>query len=94
MTLKLNANDQTAIDLLLDQSERSRGSHNAGYAQPNHSVYHRVAPAQKLLNLLDAWEVEEPPMDLMQRTLAKIDGSAGLSALPIVGIIPTLRPNA
>jgi len=94
MPPKLNANDGTAIDLLLDQTERSRVAHNAGYVQPSDSVFHRVAPAQKLLNLLETWEVEEPPKDLIQRTLAKIDNAQPNSSSGFGTSLGDSHPNA
>ncbi len=87
MSRKLNTNDAEAIDLLLDQSERSRDVHS--FSQPSESLFHRIAPAQKLLNLLDVWTLEEPPADLIQRTLTKIAASSGG-----VGILPGERNSA
>jgi len=75
MPKKLNINDGQAIDLLLDQSERSRDMSSASYAQPNEGVFHRVASAQKVLSVLDLWEAEEPPVDLIQRTMSRIANS-------------------
>ncbi len=75
MSRKLNVIDSQAIDLLLDQSERSRDLHVTTFAQPDQGAIHRVATAQKILHLLDAWTPEEPPTDLIQRTLAKIAAS-------------------
>lgn len=69
--MKLSNDDKVAIDLILDrtltpmQSMSSTQTAAAGH----------VNAVQTLVGLLNSFKVEEPPLDLVARTLARIDQS-------------------
>jgi hypothetical protein len=71
MPKRLQAQDMKAIDLVLDKAKQTSA---ASFAEPDESVRSRVEPVQKVLNLLSLWPAEEPPADLVARTLARIAG--------------------
>ncbi len=83
MNKKLSSRDQRVIDLLLDEAERPATTHGTtGYSQPDESVSGRVSGAEQLLGLLNLCEAEEPPADLVKRTLARIDD--GFASFPSI----------
>ncbi len=72
MSLKLSDEDRQAVDLLLDTS-RSSGN---GVMKVTASVSQkRLAAAEKVLNLLGAMPADEPPADLLARTIERIEAA-------------------
>lgn len=75
MNRKLRDEDRMAIDLLLDRTPRidANGATMPPPALSAHSGAHQsVAVVGSLLHLLDQLPPEEPPSDLVQRTLKYI----------------------
>jgi len=82
MARQLRPEDRQAIDMLLD------GSHSAvGFAAESNVDPARLNAASSVLHLLDNLTAEEPPADLLMRTLERVGGAADRNALP-----PALRP--
>jgi hypothetical protein len=79
MNLTLHEEDRQAVDLLLDGAAAIMGSGNGNqvvYAVTDASLGERVARTQKLVQLLDALPQDEPPADLLDRTLRLVEGTA------------------
>jgi hypothetical protein len=74
MSKKLRLEDRQATDLLLDQmTAAARGNGHALYAGPHAGLRPRVQRLQRLLHLLESAPIDDPPRDLVSRTLEKID---------------------
>ncbi|MGD1277820.1 MAG: hypothetical protein ABR964_11445 [Tepidisphaeraceae bacterium] len=74
MTKKLGDADRRAVDLVLD---RSLPDNAGGFVQPNVSP-HRVRSVEKILSLLHYLPVEEPPADLVSRTLRRVNAAPAI----------------
>lgn len=75
MTKRLSAKDGQAADLMLDRSNMPSQSRSTYAAPSDQDMRERVAKVEKVLDLLQAWPVEEPPTDLVQRTLSRVAGA-------------------
>jgi hypothetical protein len=87
MTLRLRDEDRRAVDLLLDRAATGSGSspagagngngngnrHSAGFTAVDGDVRARLAGVQRVLQMLDMLPAEEPPQDLLSRTLRRLD---------------------
>jgi hypothetical protein len=74
--MKLHETDRHAVDLLMDRGQSSMVREGGpGYAASSGPLTQRVRHVQKLLNLLDELPLEEPPADLMARTLGRVEDS-------------------
>ena len=90
MTKRLGESDRRAVDLLLDRAAAD-GSY-VSHAQPTTEGLEGV---QRVLNLLDRMPAEEPPADLMARTLARIDArGVVVPAHAATAALMTGRPHA
>lgn len=92
MKLKMRDEDRRALDLLLDRAATAAGK-AAGtplYAAASDPLRERVSKVEKVLNLLDAMPAEEPPKDLLSRTLRRIEQSTGRAVLTGREVGPTL----
>lgn len=80
---KLRTDDCRAIDLLLDHSHCARETGRGVFASPavEPAVRKRLRGIERLLHLLDACDVSEPPHNLVARTLRRIDSGTHQSAL-------------
>jgi len=72
MKSKLSQEDRQAINLILDRSNAAATS-GPLYAAADESMRKRVPKIQKVLQLLDALPTEEPPTDLVARTMKFIE---------------------
>lgn len=94
MAKHLGNEDRQSIDLLLDGAARSQ---TGGVSLQGVASNSRVSAAQRVLALLDVMPSEEPPADLVERTMRLIDRSsprrdhAGLSTPTFV---PNTQPHA
>jgi hypothetical protein len=71
MTRKLSDEDSRAVDLLLDHGT---GMGNDGITRvAPHVSQKRLAAAEKLLKLVGQMPTEEPPDDLVAKTMRRID---------------------
>jgi len=84
MTMNLSDEDRRAIDLLFDQQRTIVGGGNGmnadglvgGFSPHAPAVsQERIAGVERVLSLLDMLPLEEPPPGLVERTLARIEGS-------------------
>jgi hypothetical protein len=86
MIMKLRKTDCQAVDLLLDGEPSSAVREGGpGYAASSGRLSQRVRVVEKLLQLLDTVPVEEPPKDLVTRTLQRLNGNgspSGYVAVP------------
>ena len=86
MTLRLRDEDRRAVDLLLDRAAtgtgvnpngagngNGNGHHGASFSQVSGDVQTRLPAAQKVLQMLEMLPAEEPPKDLLGRTLRRLD---------------------
>jgi len=71
MKSKLTDEDRRALDLILDRGNAAAAS-GPLYAAADEPMSKRIPKIQKVLQLLDALPVEEPPQDLVARTLKYI----------------------
>jgi len=74
MTKKLCDADRRAVDLVLDRSLPD----NAGVFVQQNVPPHRVRSVEKILSLLQHLPVEEPPPDLVSRTLRRVDAALAI----------------
>jgi hypothetical protein len=74
MNRKLRLEDRHAADLLLDRmATAAAGNGKALYAGANAALRPRVQRLAKMLSLLDAAPIADPPHDLISRTLERVD---------------------
>jgi hypothetical protein len=84
MSSRLRDEDRRAVDLLLDRAAsgsaagNGHGSHSgrhlaAAFTPVSGDVQTRLPAVQKVLQILDMLPAEEPPQDLLNRTLRRVD---------------------
>ena len=80
MAKRLNAEDGRTLDLLLDGAAKTGGNGNGGQPLSHHGIASkdRVAATQSFLKLLDVLPAEDPPADLLERTMRHIDRASGI----------------
>ena len=98
MTLLLKEEDSRAVDLLLDgalaMSDSKHGVASRVQLTADPSLGHRVAGTQQLLKLLDSLPQEEPPMDLVAKTMSFIDDAVMRGAvMQNIASTPLDRPG-
>jgi len=79
MAKRLSAEDRHAVDLLLERPDGSgkKSLVEMVFARPVKGQFEaRLDAAEKVLNLLDNMPVSEPPMDLVSRTMQRIEHEA------------------
>lgn len=77
MNYKLRPNDRNAVDFVLN---RGGAQASGGYAAPGQVSPVHVEAVEKTLRMLERLPVNEPPKDLVMRTLARIDAAKDGSA--------------
>jgi hypothetical protein len=93
MKSKLTDEDRRALNLILDRGNAAAtsGPLYAAADEPMSKLSKRIPKIQKVLQLLDALPAEEPPQDLVARTLKYIAAAPGhrepRHANPIAGIV-------
>lgn len=98
MTKRLGDSDRRAVDLLLDRSAAAgngNGDGNVSHTQP--ATEPGIQAVQRVLSLLDRMPVDEPPADLVARTLARIDARSAVPAQPMhpaAAAMMSNRPHA
>jgi len=77
MSKRLSAEDRHAIDLLLERPDGTGGEKSLVemvFARPIKGKFEdRLDAAEKILSLLDNLPVSEPPVDLVSRTIQRIE---------------------
>jgi len=81
MMPKLRNEDRLAVDLLLDRAVASSAGNGAdhgqsGFTPVNGAVSEQVAHVGAVLRVLDMMPVEEPPADLIARTLRRVEAES------------------
>ena len=76
---KLSQDDQRAIDFLLDDGLQI--GHSVTKLPPAASQQ-RLFAAERLFQLIGEFRAEEPPVNLVASTMARIDQAAGRSISP------------
>jgi hypothetical protein len=77
MAKRLKPQDARAVDLLLNKAGATSMRHESQYSAPTGDQEHAsVARVEALLTLIQQWPVEEPPANLVERTMARIDAAA------------------
>lgn len=76
--MRLRDEDRLAVDLLLDRAVTSSGGGQAGtgFTPVNSGATEQVAKVQSLLHVLDMMPEEEPPDDLMAKTIGRVEAEA------------------
>jgi len=82
MARQLRSEDRQAIDLLLDRSQSA-----VGFAAESKVDPARLNAVSSVLHLLDNLTADEPPADLLARTLERVGATDNRNALP-----PSVRP--
>ena len=81
MAKRLKPQDAHAVDLLLNKVGAI--SMRQDYSKPTSDQEQKsIEKVEALLTLIQQWPVEEPPMDLVQRTMARIDASVHTTHQP------------
>ena len=82
MNRRLREDDRRAVDLLLDNASHAGNGNGNGLAagsafviRDNSNIEARLRGVERVLRLLDQMPAVEPPGDLAQRTLARIEES-------------------
>jgi hypothetical protein len=93
MPKQLSPEDSRAVDLVLDGESMQRGPM---YAAVNNGVGERMNAAEDLLQLLDHLPAEDPPADLIRRTMQRIEDAdaTGRRLSPRAALAPGERPHA
>lgn len=81
MTPRLRDEDRLAVDLLLDRAVASsagngNGNGHSGFTPVNGAVSEQVAKVQAVLRVLDMMPAEEPPTDLLARTMRRVEAES------------------
>jgi hypothetical protein len=80
MMPKLRNEDRLAVDLLLDRAASSAGNGldhgQSGFTPVNGAVQEQVGQVGAVLRVLDMMPAEEPPADLMARTLRRVEAES------------------
>ena len=73
MGAKLNQNDATAVDMVLDRMQVGGDGGTLAFAAPvGEAVTERIGAVESVLRILSEVPVEEPPQNLAARTLARV----------------------
>jgi hypothetical protein len=90
MEMKLSEDDALAVDLMLDRSSAT-GGNSATFAAPaGDSVVERIGAVETVMRLLAEMPAADPPADLAQRTIERIEHSGGIGHGAIEGILPII----
>ena len=81
MMPRLRDEDRLAVDLLLDRAVASSGGNGSGNGQSGFTSVHGSVPEQigrveAILRVLEMMPAEEPPADLMARTLRRVEADS------------------
>jgi hypothetical protein len=77
MSITLSKDDRCAVDLLLEHSTSPNQGLNGCFTQAASSeVRERLVRVEQVLSTLRAYAVEEPPGDLVDKTIARCEGRA------------------
>jgi len=101
MNFRLRDEDRRAVDLLLDRAAtgsgvnpngagNGNGHHGASFTQVSGDIQTRLPAVQKVLQVLDMLPAEEPPQDLLGRTLRRVDSDRANHPSTLRGPQPTL----
>jgi len=85
---KLKEVDMRAIDLLLDHANTETGVTRVTESVPPKNI----KAAKKLLSLIGQMKAEEPPHDLLARTLARCGERPSTATVSGLNINPGARP--
>lgn len=94
MSFQLSDDDRRAVDLLLDRSPTASGNGNshALFAAADGVPQERIRGVEKILQVLEMMPPAEPPVDLLARTLQRLDEPAGSLGPEIGPLIDAQRP--
>ena len=93
MIPRLRDEDRLAVDLLLDRAAGAgNGNGHAGFTPVNGAVHERLAAVESVLHGLDLLPVDEPPADLMARTMRRVEAVSS-SHEPAQMLPPELDPG-
>ena len=81
MSLSLSNDDRCAVDLLLEHAQPGQGMSPCFTQAPSAQLEQRLSQVEKILHLLDLDTAPEPPVDLVARTMARIDSTAPVQRL-------------
>ena len=76
MSLSLSNDDRCAVDLLLEHAQPGQSMSPCFTQAPSAELQQRLSRVEKILHLLDLQPVSEPPVDLVAKTMARIDSTA------------------
>jgi len=85
MMPKLRDEDRLAVDLLLDRavvssggngSANGNGNGHAGYTPVHGATPEQISRVEAVLRMLELMPADEPPADLMSRTLRRVETDA------------------
>lgn len=93
MTKRLGESDRRAVDLLLDRSTGAAGD-GSYVAHAQAATEPGIQAVQRVLNLLERLPAEEPPADLIARTLARIDSRGAMAPVHHAAALMASRPHA
>ena len=92
MIPRLRDEDRLAVDLLLDRAANA-GNGSAGFTPVHGAVHERLTAVESVLHGLDLLPVDEPPADLMARTMRRVEAvSSSSSREPAQMLPPELDP--
>jgi hypothetical protein len=99
MTKRLAVSDRRAVDLLLDRSTDAAtgdGGGNGSYVSHAQAATEPgIQAVQRVLSLLDMLPAEDPPADLVARTMARLEPRGGAQPMHPAGAgVMTDRPHA
>ena len=88
MTVRLRDEDRRAVDLLLDDAasgssavpagaDNGNGQLPSAFSPVTGEVQARLPGVQNVLQMLDMLPADEPPHDLLARTLRRVDSELG-----------------
>jgi len=84
MKLKLTSDDRSEIDLLLGEAATAAKAPSPGYVAAAGAQH--VEAVRRVLQLLQVLPAADPPVDLVDRTLARISQTSGqLIEAPEIG---------
>ncbi len=94
MTPKLNDADRAAVDFLLNDAQAA-ATLSGRYAVPSPGAdARRVDAVAGLLGQLDHIAVEEPPADLVDKTMRRVEREVAAHAIDVPALVDVGRPVA
>ncbi|MCC6423986.1 MAG: hypothetical protein IT447_10950 [Phycisphaerales bacterium] len=83
MAKQLTNQDRIVVDMLLDQHVTSHDGSHPTATTATSTFRKRIKAAEKVLSVLDIWQPADPPTDLIQQTLRRVQDAQANHPKPV-----------